>query len=222
VVLVGSVNAVWHRTVRPEHGQKSPHIAPERRGSAARTVLQSRVLCSRVRLRVRQLRCRCRARRVHAWRGVVRLPDRTSASCCICSPTPAHVVSKDQLIAVGMGWPRCHRQQLGAGDLGLRRSSATARSGARTFKRCPRQGYRFCRSVTRTTARASDDSLEALLAPHRAWIDGRAALETLERDQIVRARGVFEGVLRSAPGSGVGARRPRQRLHHAVRDDARR
>jgi tetratricopeptide (TPR) repeat protein len=47
--------------------------------------------------------------------------------------------------------------------------------------------------------RASDDSLEALLAPHRAWIEGRAALETLEAEQIRRARGVFEGVLRSAP-----------------------
>ena len=37
--------------------------------------------------------------------------------------------------------------------------------------------------------------LEELLAPHRAWVEGRAALETLERDQIVRARRVFEGVL---------------------------
>jgi tetratricopeptide (TPR) repeat protein len=39
-----------------------------------------------------------------------------------------------------------------------------------------------------------------LLAPHRAWIEGRAALETLERDHIDRARGVFERVLEEMPG----------------------
>ena len=44
--------------------------------------------------------------------------------------------------------------------------------------------------VTTIAARVSDDVLEAMLAPHRAWVEGRAALETLERDQIVRARGV--------------------------------
>ena len=54
------------------------------------------------------------------------------------------------------------------------------------------------RGHDQTAARASDDALEELLAPHRAWIEGRAALETLERDQIVRARQVFEGVLERA------------------------
>ena len=32
------------------------------------------------------------------------------------------------------------------------------------------------------------------------WIEGRAALETLERDQIVRARDVFERVVGAGPG----------------------
>ena len=49
--------------------------------------------------------------------------------------------------------------------------------------------------MTAVAARVSDSVLEELLAPHRAWVEGRAALETLERDQIVRARRVFEGVL---------------------------
>jgi tetratricopeptide (TPR) repeat protein len=47
-------------------------------------------------------------------------------------------------------------------------------------------------------SRATDADLDELLAPHRAWIEGRAALETLERDQILRARHVFEGVLARA------------------------
>ena len=62
----------------------------------------------------------------------------------------------------------------------------------------PRQGYRFAGSVTTVAARVSDSVLDELLAPHRAWVEGRAALETLERDQIVRARRVFEGVLEHA------------------------
>ena len=42
-------------------------------------------------------------------------------------------------------------------------------------------------------------ALEALLAPHRAWVEGRAALETLERTQILRAREVFERVIAQVP-----------------------
>src|SRR4029079_4580187 len=38
--------------------------------------------------------------------------------------------------------------------------------------------------------REPTSTLEALLAPHRAWVEGRAALETLERGQILRAREV--------------------------------
>ena len=63
----------------------------------------------------------------------------------------------------------------------------------------PRRGYRFAGDVSRVVRRESDQALEALLAPHRAWIEGRAALETLERDQIVPARERFRAALRSAP-----------------------
>ena len=37
------------------------------------------------------------------------------------------------------------------------------------------------------------------MAPHRAWLEGRAALETLEADQIARARRDFEQVLEAFP-----------------------
>ena len=37
-----------------------------------------------------------------------------------------------------------------------------------------------------------------LLSPYRAWIEGRAALETFERDQIVRAREAFQSALARA------------------------
>src|SRR5262249_54170829 len=62
-----------------------------------------------------------------------------------------------------------------------------------------RRGYRFVADVTRSDTRETDEALDALLAPHRMWIEGRAALETLEREQIVRARDVFERVVAQVP-----------------------
>ena len=62
-----------------------------------------------------------------------------------------------------------------------------------------RRGYRFAVDVQRTDRREPDEALDALLAPHRAWIEGRAALETLERSQILHAREVFERVLAQVP-----------------------
>jgi tetratricopeptide (TPR) repeat protein len=80
----------------------------------------------------------------------------------------------------------------------LRRVLGDGPDGQPYIQTVPRQGYRFAGAVNQVAARASDDDLDALLAPQRAWIEGRAALETLERDQIVRARRVFEGVLERA------------------------
>lgn len=81
----------------------------------------------------------------------------------------------------------------------LRRALGVAPGGQPYIQNVPRQGYRFTAAVTRAPCRTSDDALEAMLAPHRAWIEGRAALETLERSEIVRARETFEGVLRQVP-----------------------
>jgi DNA-binding winged helix-turn-helix (wHTH) protein/Flp pilus assembly protein TadD len=62
-----------------------------------------------------------------------------------------------------------------------------------------RRGYRFVATVRRETVRETDAGLDALLAPHRAWLEGRAALETLERGGIARARDVFAAIVRDAP-----------------------
>ena len=62
-----------------------------------------------------------------------------------------------------------------------------------------RRGYRFVAAVTRVERRAAEEDLEALLAPHRAFLEGRAALETLERTQIVRAREVFTRMVEQVP-----------------------
>lgn len=56
-------------------------------------------------------------------------------------------------------------------------------------------GYRFVEDVTLLAPRETADVLDAMLAPHRALIDGRAALETLERARVAEARATFARAL---------------------------
>jgi DNA-binding winged helix-turn-helix (wHTH) protein len=63
----------------------------------------------------------------------------------------------------------------------------------------PRRGYRFAVPVTRIANRETDEELAALLAPHRAWFEGRAALERLDRGAVAGARATFERVLAASP-----------------------
>ena len=104
------------------------------------------------------------------------------------------IVSKDDLLQVG--W-----KDVAVGDNSLEQAISGLRRllGARHIETVPRRGYRFGVPVTRVARRESDAGLDALLAPHRAFIEGRAALETLEGDRVARAREVFEVALRSAP-----------------------
>jgi DNA-binding winged helix-turn-helix (wHTH) protein len=139
------------------------------------------------------------ARRVTRVGEVVPVPDRHVGVLVHLLAHAGSLVSKDQLIESAWDGLAVTDNSLEQAISGLRRVLGDGPGRTPYIQTVPRQGYRFTGTVTRTTVRASDDSLEALLAPHRAWIDGRAALETLEADQIVRARGVFEGVLRSAP-----------------------
>jgi tetratricopeptide (TPR) repeat protein len=93
------------------------------------------------------------------------------------------------------------------GDNSLEQAISTLRrllgrrpdGGGPYIETAARRGYRFAADVTRTAPRTSDAGLELLLAPHRAFVEGRSALETLERDEIARARQVFERALQSAP-----------------------
>jgi DNA-binding winged helix-turn-helix (wHTH) protein len=139
------------------------------------------------------------ARRVTRGGEVVPIPDRHIGVLLHLLAHAGTVVSKDQLIDAAWEGLAVTDNSLEQAISGLRRSLGDAPGGTPYIQTVPRQGYRFTGAVSRVASRASDDSLDALLAPHRAWIEGRAALETLEAEQIRRARGVFEGVLRSAP-----------------------
>jgi Flp pilus assembly protein TadD len=55
-----------------------------------------------------------------------------------------------------------------------------------------RRGYRFVAPVTRDDVPMSDAEMQALIEPYRAFVDGRAQIEFLERKAVVESRRKFE------------------------------
>ncbi|MGE3177387.1 MAG: winged helix-turn-helix domain-containing protein, partial [Vicinamibacterales bacterium] len=72
-------------------------------------------------------------------------------------------------------------------------------AGQRCIRTERGRGYRFVAPVEHTLHRESDAAIDALLAPHRAWLDGRRALETLEGAEIRRALEIFTHVIEDVP-----------------------
>lgn len=108
------------------------------------------------------------------------------------------IVSKDELIAAGWADVAVSDNSLEQGISALRRLLARP-TGETYIETHARRGYRFAAAVRPVAPRQTEEALDVLLAPHRSWIEGRAALETLERSQILHAREVFLEVLRSIP-----------------------
>ncbi len=109
------------------------------------------------------------------------------------------IVAKDDLIAAAWQDVAVADNSLEQAISSLRRILGTDPSGGLYIETVPRRGYRFGAAVQRKAARESDAGLDALLAPHRAFVEGRAALETLEAGQIARALEVFEGAVAAVP-----------------------
>ncbi|MGE3843750.1 MAG: winged helix-turn-helix domain-containing protein [Vicinamibacterales bacterium] len=81
----------------------------------------------------------------------------------------------------------------------LRRTLAVDPALGPAIETVPRQGYRFSAPVTRQNERLDPAQIDVLLAPHRAWVEGRAALETLSADEVARAENAFRSVVVHAP-----------------------
>jgi DNA-binding winged helix-turn-helix (wHTH) protein len=140
-------------------------------------------------------------RRLTAFGEPILISDRQLDVLLLLVSRAGQIISKDDLLQAG--W-----QDVAVGDnsveqaiSSLRRRLGTHPSGIAYIETVPRRGYRFAVDVARMAPRESDARLDALLAPHRAFIEGRALLETLEADRVGRARDVFEDALRSSAGS---------------------
>ena len=109
------------------------------------------------------------------------------------------VLSKDALIQAAWDGVAVTDNSLEQAISGLRKAFG-ASDPATYIETHARRGYRFAVSVERAERGEPAESLEMLLAPHKAWVEGRAALETLERSQITHARDVFDRVVAQVPG----------------------
>jgi DNA-binding winged helix-turn-helix (wHTH) protein len=138
-------------------------------------------------------------RRMTVRGAPVRLSDRQRDVLVLLLARAGEVVSKEELLEAGWKDVAVGDNSLEQIVSGLRRLLGARPDGVSLIETVPRRGYRLAADVTRVAARESDAALDALLAPHRAFLEGRAALETLEASAIARARGVFEHALAIAP-----------------------
>ncbi len=108
------------------------------------------------------------------------------------------VVSKDRLIEIV--W---HGTAVGDSSLekqiGYLRRLLDATADDRYIRTVPRLGYQFVETVSPIESARADVDVYAILAPHRAWFEGVAALETLEVDRVADARTSLEQLVRHHP-----------------------
>ena len=138
-------------------------------------------------------------RRLTAAGQPLAVSDRQLDILALLVARAGQIVPKDDLLQAGWKDVAVGDNSLEQAISSLRRVLGARSDGAGYIETVPRRGYRFAVAVTPMVARESDETLDALLAPHRAFVEGRALLESLEADRVRRARTVFEEALRSAP-----------------------
>ena len=132
-----------------------------------------------------------RSRRLLRSGTAVLLPDRQLDLLSALVANPGAVLTKDHLTETA--W-----RDVAVGDNSLAQAISQLRATLdpddrdRYIATVTGRGYRFVAPVLPLADGATDAELDALLAPHRALIEGRAALETLERTHIANARSTFE------------------------------
>jgi DNA-binding winged helix-turn-helix (wHTH) protein len=134
----------------------------------------------------------------------VAIPDRHAAILLRLLAQAGKVISKEALIDAGWREVAVGDNSLEQAISSLRRVLGPALDGAPYIETLARRGYRFRAPVARVASRIEDAALDALLAPHRAFIEGRTALESFDRSAINRARTVFEGIVEGSPDYAPG------------------
>jgi DNA-binding winged helix-turn-helix (wHTH) protein len=131
----------------------------------------------------------------------VALPARHLGVLAALLARPGQIVSKDALVEAAWRDVAVTDNSLEQAISALRRTLRSPEAPDSPIETVPRQGYRFAGEVQRIAARASDDTLDALIAPYRAFVEGRAALETLAADRVADAESAFERALAASPDS---------------------
>jgi DNA-binding winged helix-turn-helix (wHTH) protein/tetratricopeptide (TPR) repeat protein len=137
----------------------------------------------------------------HVW-----LPDRSLDLLIVLAANAGRVLSKDTLTEAVWRDVAVTDNSLCQAISALRHALGRQDDGAPYIETRIRKGYAFVAPVE--IASAADKhapephttNLQTCLDPFGAFIDGRAALETLSRDAVVRARTAFAAVLTVEPG----------------------
>jgi DNA-binding winged helix-turn-helix (wHTH) protein len=138
-------------------------------------------------------------RRLSASGEPVGISDRQLDVLWLLANHAGQIVSKDDLISAAWKEVAVGDNSLEQVISSLRRLLGRQADGSAFIETVARRGYRFLAGVTRRAARESDAALDSLLAPFRAFVEGRAALESLESERVARAREVFDRLVREAP-----------------------
>jgi len=125
--------------------------------------------------------------------------DRHLEILLLLAANAGRVISKDELIETAWKDVAVADNSIEQAISNLRKTLGTQPDGTSYIETLTRRGYRFGAPVERGKPRHSDASLEALLAPYRAFVEGRVALETLDRDALTRARDAFAQALSTEP-----------------------
>ncbi len=131
----------------------------------------------------------------------VMLPDRQADILRVLVAKAGEIVPKDLLIEAAWKDVAVTDNSLEQIMTSLRRRLGPAPDGAPYIEAVPRRGYRF---RARVAARLTDDVLADLLQPYQVFLEGRAAIETLGRDAVLRARAAFEEVVAASPDYAPG------------------
>jgi DNA-binding winged helix-turn-helix (wHTH) protein/cytochrome c-type biogenesis protein CcmH/NrfG len=127
------------------------------------------------------------------------LPERNARVLAALVARAGAIVPKDDLVSAAWDDVAVSDNSLEQAVSSLRKALGPGADGLPYIETVPRQGYRFAGEVRRSVSRTTDEGLAALLAPHRAFIEGRAQLETLDRDAVGRAAAVFADIVAAAP-----------------------
>ena len=108
------------------------------------------------------------------------------------------VVTKDRLMTVA--WPGVVvEENTLAQAMSQLRAALDADDPKHFIHTVSGHGYRFVAPVNRMDIRVDAADIQQMLAPYRALVDGRAAVETLELAQLTHARSLFGEALAAAP-----------------------
>ena len=129
----------------------------------------------------------------------VLVPDRHLEILLQLAANAGRTISKDDLIAAAWHDVAVADNSIEQAISSLRKLLGTQADGAPYIETLTRRGYRFSAAVERGKSRESDASLDALLAPYRSFVEGRAALETLDRNALTRACTAFAQALHAEP-----------------------